>query len=400
MTIEEKMIASYEEGEEFWVETWKFFLYRYLAICNGLLDFQFLRLWEGSELIKDSRFVLSYFIEACDDLGIEIEHIGCGTTLYNLIFKINNLDEFDPDFSQAHKDLNDKLVEPLIDGGGRDDLPGLLKLAHPYEDDMIKSLIIKFKLTSASKERINKILEFYAKNYAEDKIKIGDYFQKMHYSYQSQKSNFLRNAPAIIRQFGTKVHMTEKNDFTILGEDTDRITFLPTLITLEYEGYIKIKEMNFYDIGRFKRKPNVQEDLVVDFEFNKKAIPLSESTKPIADITPPANWNLELDDSNPKLSKNGHEVFSFGDPTSNQFRYFKCLWMNYGKKIAYRDIYEYDCDLKYPDKRGENWKMNDNIRRTVRRLQERFDQDNIPIKITTEKGLVLTIDPSISVIST
>jgi len=103
----------------------------------------------------------------------------------------------------------------------------------------------------------------------------------------------------------------------------------------------------------------------------------------------PHGWKL-LESKKPQLIKDGAVVFTFPHDWPDKYKYFKCLWNNYGSKVSYKETYEYESKKhKYPEK-GVT-KVNRNIRTTVNKLRKEFKLMNLPIHIETNKGLTLII---------
>lgn len=102
---------------------------------------------------------------------------------------------------------------------------------------------------------------------------------------------------------------------------------------------------------------------------------------------PPAGWNLQEGEGRSQLMKSGQVIFTFVYTHTDKYRYFKLAWQKYNQTAFYKELYETKPDTDYPDKRGENWKVNDHIRATMRKLRDEFEKKKVPITIETENGI-------------
>lgn len=102
---------------------------------------------------------------------------------------------------------------------------------------------------------------------------------------------------------------------------------------------------------------------------------------------PPKNWQLREDEDKAYIKKDGRVIFSFPHKWALKCKYFKYLWSKYGEKVKFEELYEFDSNLKYPQKGV--WQINRNIRNTINKLRKEFG--DLPILIKTNKGFVLTI---------
>lgn len=60
------------------------------------------------------------------------------------------------------------------------------------------------------------------------------------YSYQYQKNTFIDHIGEYLKRYGMKIPLHPEKDTQLFGEDTDRITFVETLLALEQEGLIEV----------------------------------------------------------------------------------------------------------------------------------------------------------------
>lgn len=226
---------------------------------------------------------------------------------------------------------------------------------------------------SKIKNRIRQLIEAFIKDESLFLSQIGI----NPYTYSFQKSNFLDNIQSYFRKYGSSFRLYSQTDYRILGEEKRKINFLACLLALEHEGYIKIEDLSFSHTENFTL------DLAIKIAADDKLL----SRK----ITPPKSWQLIEKETKAYIIKDDQTIFTFPLNTSNKYRYFKCIWNNYGKRVLYKDIYEFESNLKYPDERGKRWHANDLIRNTVRKLKKEFLKKKLPFNIATNKGFVFTI---------
>jgi len=60
------------------------------------------------------------------------------------------------------------------------------------------------------------------------------------YSFEYQRNNFINKIADYIKQYGLKIPLHFEDDASLFGENIARITFIETLIALEFEGLIAI----------------------------------------------------------------------------------------------------------------------------------------------------------------
>ena len=112
---------------------------------------------------------------------------------------------------------------------------------------------------------------------------------------------------------------------------------------------------------------------------------ITSDTKPPKQ-KPPEEWDLRESEGQAHLIKNGQVVLTFPHANTDKYRYFNLAWQRYKQSITYKELYE-TSGAKYPDKRGENWKVNDHIRATMRKLRDEFEKKKVPVTIETKKGI-------------
>ncbi|MBI4973316.1 hypothetical protein HZC27_01770 [Candidatus Roizmanbacteria bacterium] len=191
------------------------------------------------------------------------------------------------------------------------------------------------------------------------------------------------------------------------------IKFMTTLFQLEREKFIKILGLDFnFDANRkfFKTVSSDYNDInpiyddyyypaehchveieLLDNKKENKQIDennISGATK-IISIT--KNWRLVEKEYKAYIYHGNKNLFTFSRMTSNTYLYFKHLCKNYGKKIAYEEMYKVGSEIK--DRTNpKRWETNAGVRRTINKLKENFKNKKIrQIRINTKEYLVLTI---------
>lgn len=251
-----------------------------------------------------------------------------------------------------------------------------------YEKAITASPTIEFGKTSIQRirERLIQLTQAFINNDA----LFWSQFGISPYTYDYQRANFLNNIQSYIDKYGSSFHLYAQTDFKIFGEEQKKTNFLASLLALEYEDFIRIQGVSFSRIDISDNKS--REDLSVLIRMGSKLLPLKN--------TPPKPWELVKEEAKAYLKKDGQVVFTFPSNTSNQFRYFKCIWNKYGQRATYQEVYEFESNLKYPNQKGKNWKINDLIRNTVRKLKKQLQGKNVPIQIDVNRGFVLTVKTS------
>ena len=204
------------------------------------------------------------------------------------------------------------------------------------------------------------------------------------YTYNYQKANFLNNIQPYIDKYGSTFYLYAQTDYKIFGEEQKKTNFLACLLSLEHEGLIRIHGVSISKIDIADDKS--RKDLSVYISVGNELLPSKNM--------PPKSWRLVVEEVKAHLKKDEQIVFTFPSNTSNQFRYFKCLWNKYGQRATYQEVYEFESNLKYPNQKGKNWKINDLIRNTIRKLKKQLQGKNVPIQIDVNRGFVLTIKTS------
>lgn len=117
-------------------------------------------------------------------------------------------------------------------------------------------------------------------------------------------------------------------------------------------------------------------------KFSQEDVGEDRETKPL-----PQGWEL-VEGEAPKIMKNGKTLYEFPNNWSDKYRYFSYIWHNYGRKVSYKEVYEYKTTLKHPKKVT---KVNSAIRNEINKLRKSFEAKNLPINIETSKGFTLTL---------
>lgn len=106
-------------------------------------------------------------------------------------------------------------------------------------------------------------------------------------------------------------------------------------------------------------------------------------------LTPPSRWELTKDGG---FLEDKKVWFTFLNLGTDKHLYFEHAWQNkYNQTVPYKELYESKPGSKYPNRKGENWKINDNIRATMRKLRKEFENKKVPIAIETKKGIKVFI---------
>lgn len=305
-----------------------------------------------------------------DELLYEIS----STNISNfLTFLVKTLQEFNIKTDPIWMDWETKL--------SFDDLN---KLAKEKSSDRVyeaaKALII-FVDVGNSKEKIRNRLNQKVTEFKEGLTWSSSQFQTNPYAYNFQKANFLKNIPAYIDKYGQTFQLYSNKDFQLFGDEHEKTNFTECLFALEFEGFINITGISFFPINLLDDKS--EEDLIVYIKIADKLL----SQKKI----PPESWKLSEEETKAHIKRGDQILFTFPSNTSSQFKYFKCLWNNYGERVIYKEVYEFESNLKYPDKKGKIWRANELLRNAIRKLREKFIRKKVPIQIVTNRGFTLTI---------
>jgi hypothetical protein len=170
---------------------------------------------------------------------------------------------------------------------------------------------------------------------------------------------------------------------------------IETLTLLKNKGAVIAMDIeDLYKPGMISLKSMMVVDVNKEKLVRYKSFLLGQQISENGSLTKtrPDDWKITEDENKVHIVKDGKTLFAFPSNTSNQYRYFECLWNNYSKRVPYPEIYEYKSGLKYPHRRGENYQVNDRLRNSIRKLREKFKKKKLPIKIVTNRGFTLTIE--------
>jgi len=306
-----------------------------------------------------------------------------------LLYKVSpaNISSFLTFLVETFQEFNIKTHLIEVKGETKISFEGLKKLAEQKSSEQLyevaKSLII-FVDIGDSKGKIRNRLNQKIAEFKEGITWSLLQFQANPYTYSFQKTNFLKNIPNYTNKYGQTFQLYSKKDFQLFGDEQEKTNFTECLLVLEYEGLIDITGISFFPIDLLDDES--EEDLIVYVKMADELLPQRN--------TPPTPWKLSEEGTKAHIKRGDQILFTFLSNTSNQFKYFKCLWNNYGKRVVYKEVYEFESNLKYPDKRGKNWRVNDLVRNSIRKLREQFADKDVPIQIDTNKGFTLTVKTS------
>lgn len=123
-------------------------------------------------------------------------------------------------------------------------------------------------------------------------------------------------------------------------------------------------------------------------EKNSPAVSSRNNTQKQENPTLPSGWELVEKNGEGQILENKKVWFIFPNLSVAKYLYFKYAWHNkYNQVVPYKELYESNPENKYPNKRGENWKINDKIRGTIRKLRNEFKNKEVPVVIETKNGI-------------
>ncbi len=112
-----------------------------------------------------------------------------------------------------------------------------------------------------------------------------------------------------------------------------------------------------------------------------------------AKMAPPELWEIQEKESSAVLIHNKKKIYTFETIKSNKYKYFKCLWQNYGQFVRYPKLFEFESQKKYPGEK-KAYKTNADIRATINTLRKDLETTTVKgIQIVTDRGckLILSI---------
>ena len=358
------------------INYWKLFLLKYLLLGKGLVDLGVCQ--------KETIGLLEHFLDFVQEL--DLKKISAGVTEQTAIY-----------LSDKFKDDKKGFIKKAIDRKlNLKDLYSLLKNCSNVSinnnhtnpaQDILNNLIIEFDFKQ-SETKIKNLLGIYVKSILQNKLKtnIRMSLTTNFYSYYYQKNHFIKLIPRYIEEcVSDEINLLEGRNGKLLGEEVYRTTFLETLLLLEREGLIIITRMG---IAESESHSLIMITIKVN-DLIKQSVISSKVTPTLAPQLP-NGWKLKTDKRQPYITKYNQIVFTFPNNWSNKYRYFMCLWKNYGQKMDYKTVYEFESDgLTYPG-REKIWVVNRRIRDTLTKLKGELK--NLPIHIEISKGFTLTID--------
>jgi hypothetical protein len=123
-----------------------------------------------------------------------------------------------------------------------------------------------------------------------------------------------------------------------------------------------------------------------------KKIDFITTTREKAGNLAPRNWGLLKKEEKGYLMKDYQVIFNFPNTWANEYKYFKCLWENYGQKVDHKTIFEYESNKNYERscKKETKSKVNKYIDIAINKLRKKLSP--FKIKIITSKGFILTVE--------
>lgn len=106
-----------------------------------------------------------------------------------------------------------------------------------------------------------------------------------------------------------------------------------------------------------------------------------ESLPRLSVPTQPEGWNIVENDKSAELIHSGKVILSFAQKHSDKFRFFKCLWVNYGRRVPYSELFDFESDnSRYARQFGRNenqhsGKTHKRIRNVVEKLRKDLPSD-------------------------
>ncbi|PIP31440.1 hypothetical protein COX24_03605 [bacterium (Candidatus Gribaldobacteria) CG23_combo_of_CG06-09_8_20_14_all_37_87_8] len=374
------------------INYWKLFLLRYLLLGNGAVDLELCQ--------KEAIELLKHFLDYVQELNLK--QINAGVTEQKADY-----------LRRAHKKDAGNYVKRAVDKKlSVKDLHLLFEnySSVPQRDsyiesawDIIHNLIITFDFKQ-SESKIKNLLDAHIQSILRNKLKthIRISLSTNFYSYYYQKNHFIKSIPRYFEECASdEVNLLERRDGKLFGEENHRTTFLETLLSLEREGALTITRMGIaesepYEVPGFllsDKKMQVTDPLVVVTiridDLYKHPATLSKMDH---EVTPqlPKGWDLKINEQRPQITNFNQVVFTFPNNWSNKYRYFVCLWKNYGQRVDYKTIYEFESGGQIYPGREKPWKVNRRIRDTITKLKDKLAK--LPINIEISKGFTLTIN--------
>lgn len=133
----------------------------------------------------------------------------------------------------------------------------------------------------------------------------------------------------------------------------------------------------------------------LQLELSNGEVTISNTSKPEESplkqilIIPPG-WRILRDSDNPSLIKYDKVIHTFSTNQSKKYLYFEYLFNHYGQRVDYKTLYELVRNEAYPGKH-KPWEVNKAIRNVIYKLIDEFENHNVPVRIKTSRGFVLSI---------
>ncbi len=348
---------------------------RYLLLDHGVVDLG-ICLKETTELLKQ-------FLGLTQEL--RLKNVSAGVTDQTAEYLLDRYKSDEQGF--INRVIDRKLtVKDLYSLLNHPSIPNDDTNAHLITD-ILSNLIITFDFQQSEK-KIKDTLDTCLKSILQTKLKTHKRMPlaSNFYSYYYQKNHFIKSIPRYLEECASDViNLLEGRDGKLLGEENSRTTFLETLLLLEREGIVTITRMG---VAESESLSLTMITIKVNDFFKRSAIP--QKTTPSLAPQLPKGWGLVIDERQPKITNFSQVVFTFPNNWSNKYRYFVCLWKNYGQKVDYKTVYEFESGGQTYPGREKPWLVNRRVRDTLTKLKGKLAK--LPINIEISKGFTLTIE--------
>jgi len=357
------------------INYWKLFLLRYLLLDKGAVDL--------GVCLKEATKLLRHFLDLTQELGLK--NISAGVTEQTEEYLLDKYKKSEQGLIRKAIDRNLTLKDLHLLSNYSDASHNDVSLN--LTSDIISNLIIVFDFKQSEK-KIKNIFDACLKSILQKKLKTHKRMSLTtnFYSYYYQKNHFIKFIPHYLEECASdEINLLEGRSGKLFGEEDYRTTFLETLLLLEREGIITITRMGVAESESLSLTTITTR---VNNLFKTSAI--SQKTAPSLAPQLPKGWDLKIDECQPQITNFNQVVFTFPNNWSNKYRYFICLWKNYGQKVDYKTIYEFESGGQTYPGREKPWKVNRRIRDTITKLKSKFAK--LPINIEISKGFTLTIN--------
>lgn len=312
--------------------TWQLFLLKYLILLpeNRLLETEFCFY---PKVYRPLRYLLDLFSRS----NIKISKTGLSldfATRDRYANLLEDLEKYDPQLSeQATKN---KLTLK--------DLRRLSNLSKQTAKALVQNLTLKIDFQN-NKPKLVKTLESEIQKYIKGiSYEAEQNYHQHYYSYDYQKTNFLKNIDLRIQKFGRKQTLRQSGDSSLLGKSRIKISFLETILALELEGFATISHLELQDWESYKHK---ETDLVVVLKITDKAlktIPKLMKSGIVGKQSVLTYGNLKYSLSKCELSYKNQKPILIS-PEKREMKFFLSLYNKGGRVVEYKDIAK-DADLE------------------------------------------------------